>query len=68
MERIKHMETGTWFSAMWGAIGGTTYYIFVDAVFFMRLLEAGFTAFFCGFVGAAGKYYWDKWKKRKKNV
>lgn len=59
------MQQDTLFSAMCGAIGGTSYYIFIDAVFFIKLLEAGFTAFVCGLVGAAGKHLYDKIKNRK---
>jgi hypothetical protein len=59
------MQQDTIFSAMCGAIGGTSYYIFIDAVFMVKLLEAGLTAFVCGLLGAAGKHLYDKVKKKK---
>jgi hypothetical protein len=63
---IRHqMQHDTWFSAMCGAIGGTSYYIFMDVAYLTRLFEAGLTAFVCGLIGAAGKHLYDKLKNKK---
>jgi hypothetical protein len=59
-----------------GMIGGMGKYIFIGihASFFIKLLEAGVTAFACGILGAAGKIaadylkiYFDKKKLNKQN-
>jgi hypothetical protein len=66
MELIQSkMQHDTWFSAMCGAIGGTSYYLFINTVFITKLLEAGLTAFICGLLGAAGKHLYDKMKNKK---
>lgn len=46
-----------------GMIGGMFKYIFLDMGLMGRMVEAGFTAFFCGVMGVAGKYAFERVKK-----
>jgi hypothetical protein len=70
---MEHLNNGKGAAFLCGIGGGMTKYImqFNDAPYFARLLEAGVTAFICGFLGMAGKWGWDYLKNKyggKKNV
>lgn len=58
-----------------GLIGGCFNYMLQvanETPYFFKLLEAGLTAFICGALGVAGKYFFgwvkNKWQNRKLKI
>lgn len=55
-------------AAGFGIIGGLAKFfmnaVILDVTFFGRFIEAGATAFACGFLGVAGKHFFDLIKRK----
>ena len=65
---IQRMNTEKLWAAFCGTAGGmTTYILDIQPDFFSKLIQAGFTAFICGMLGAAGKHLYDIVKRKLKN-
>lgn len=53
--------------AICGVGGGMINYVLqlnIEATFFVKLLEAGATAFICGFLGVLGKTAYDRFHRK----
>lgn len=71
---MEHMFSDTRIAALAGILGGMVNYLLkigMDQQFISKLIEAGATAFICGFLGVMGKHIFTvikkKWSSKKKN-
>jgi hypothetical protein len=70
LNKTMHYDNKWWGYAL-GAAGGTFHYLLkinIPTDFYIKLLQAGFTAFVCGILGALGRWAVEKitnYKKKK---